>query len=394
MGAGRARFMARFQEEGLAGRTRFMFPDNGESAVDAEAQILVHSKLLIVDETWLQVGSANLNRRSMALDTECDLILQARTDAEREGVAGVRDRLLAEHLDCAPGEVADRVREQGSLVAAIEALATSARRLRPLEAPAGPDALSAALYAVADRERPVTPEVLLGDMFAAESLRPLLHRGLKLGAVAAGLLVLAIALSYAPMEQFAEPRWIARQVNRLVASDWRVPLVLAMFLVGGQLMLPVTAMMTLSGLLLGPKLGFVCALAGSLGGSAIGHFIGHQLRRPRLKGRFGRWFRQVSRVVSRRGVLSVTVLRIVPVAPFTVVNVALGALGVRFRDYMAGTVLGHLPIIAVLTIVGDRLRQVWQEPAPGNYIALALAALAWLGLALGLQTLANRMEER
>ena len=41
---------------------------------------MVHSKVMIVDDTLLRVGSANLNNRSMGTDTECDLALEARND--------------------------------------------------------------------------------------------------------------------------------------------------------------------------------------------------------------------------------------------------------------------------------------------------------------------------
>ena len=41
--------------------------------------VMVHSKLMIVDDVLLHVGSANLNNRSIGLDTECDLAIEART---------------------------------------------------------------------------------------------------------------------------------------------------------------------------------------------------------------------------------------------------------------------------------------------------------------------------
>ena len=41
----------------------------------------LHSKLMIVDDEWLRIGSANLSNRSMGLDTECDVAIEARGDA-------------------------------------------------------------------------------------------------------------------------------------------------------------------------------------------------------------------------------------------------------------------------------------------------------------------------
>ena len=41
---------------------------------------MVHSKVMIVDDRLLRIGSANLNNRSMGTDTECDLAIEARSD--------------------------------------------------------------------------------------------------------------------------------------------------------------------------------------------------------------------------------------------------------------------------------------------------------------------------
>ncbi|EGD00396.1 phospholipase D/transphosphatidylase, partial [Burkholderia sp. TJI49] len=72
-----------------------------------EACVNVHSKLAIVDDECLLIGSANLNNRSMLLDTECCIALAAAGDARvRAAIAATRDRLLAEHLGTTPDALA------------------------------------------------------------------------------------------------------------------------------------------------------------------------------------------------------------------------------------------------------------------------------------------------
>ena len=86
--------------------------------------IYVHAKVMIVDDRLLRVGSANLNNRSMGFDTECDLALEA--DPGRPEIAAtitrIRDDLLAEHLGVPDAVLADAIRHQGGLGAAIESL--------------------------------------------------------------------------------------------------------------------------------------------------------------------------------------------------------------------------------------------------------------------------------
>ena len=70
--------------------------------------IYVHAKMMIVDDQVLHVGSSNMNNRSLRLDTECDVAIDAASAAtrmtrrDRRRDRGLRDRLLAEHLGLAP----------------------------------------------------------------------------------------------------------------------------------------------------------------------------------------------------------------------------------------------------------------------------------------------------
>jgi phosphatidylserine/phosphatidylglycerophosphate/cardiolipin synthase-like enzyme len=99
--------------------------------------IYVHAKVMIVDDRMLRVGSANLNNRSMGLDSECDLMIDAAVDpsgAVGRQIAAIRADLMAEHLDVAPADVERNFRATGSLIRTVEALRGDGRSLRPFEA--------------------------------------------------------------------------------------------------------------------------------------------------------------------------------------------------------------------------------------------------------------------
>jgi phosphatidylserine/phosphatidylglycerophosphate/cardiolipin synthase-like enzyme len=100
------------------------------------ADIYVHAKIMIVDDTFLRVGSANLNNRSMGLDSECDLLIDGREDeAVRLRIEEVRSDLLAEHLGVEREHVAQACKESGSLIASIEKLRGGGRTLCSFVAP-------------------------------------------------------------------------------------------------------------------------------------------------------------------------------------------------------------------------------------------------------------------
>jgi phosphatidylserine/phosphatidylglycerophosphate/cardiolipin synthase-like enzyme len=107
-----------------------------------EQEVAMHAKVIIVDDVFLRVGSSNLNNRSLGLDTECDLALEARDPATRAWIAGVRTTLLAEHLGC-PADELRRTAARHGLIGAIDRLnarggALQPYRIDPDEGPTSP----------------------------------------------------------------------------------------------------------------------------------------------------------------------------------------------------------------------------------------------------------------
>lgn len=100
--------------------------------------IYVHAKLMIVDDEILHVGSSNMNNRSMRLDTECDVTIDASLAGNEPAAAGIsriRSGLLAEHLDVTPERIADTFAKTASLIKTIEALRSNGRSLQPYQVP-------------------------------------------------------------------------------------------------------------------------------------------------------------------------------------------------------------------------------------------------------------------
>jgi uncharacterized membrane protein YdjX (TVP38/TMEM64 family) len=105
----------------------------------------------------------------------------------------------------------------------------------------------------------------------------------------------------------------------------------------------------------------------------------------------GPWIRRLGMRFGRNSIVSVMVARNIPIAPFTLVNVMAGAANIRYRDYLIGTILGMGPMIAALTILGDRLRGALENPTLSNLLLLSLAFIVWFVIGLGLQILSNRL---
>ena len=131
MDTARARLIQALRQRDRHNRLRVFHPHT----TGGEA-IYIHAKILIVDDTILRVGSSNMNNRSMRLDTECDVTIDAAQgdNAERVGaIRGVRDRLIAEHLGVALSDVSAIITKTGSIIAPFDRY--SGNRIRPYETP-------------------------------------------------------------------------------------------------------------------------------------------------------------------------------------------------------------------------------------------------------------------
>ena len=154
MDGARVRLLHAIAEHDHAGRLRVFVPYSGAKP------IYVHAKLMIVDDNILRIGSANLNNRSMGLDSEADLFIDASRPANdraevRAAITGLRHRLLAEHCGIAPTAVAALLAEHGGMAEMIAALPRAAKRLEPFALRALTDAEKAiADSALLDPERP------------------------------------------------------------------------------------------------------------------------------------------------------------------------------------------------------------------------------------------------
>ncbi len=170
-------------------RLRAVYPATGDQ------DVYVHSKVLVVDEATARVGSANLSRRSLMLDSECDVTVVAGDDQDvARSIAGFRDGLLAEHLGTTTEEIARRRAEGWSLVRLVDELGTPGRRhFVQIEEEEEEDEHAPWVADIADPEAPLDAEHLLAALGESRA-RP---RAVRYAAgAAAALMVLAIGVAW------------------------------------------------------------------------------------------------------------------------------------------------------------------------------------------------------
>ncbi len=166
--------------------------------------------------------------------------------------------------------------------------------------------------------------------------------------------------------------------------------VLLTYVVASLLFVPVNLMIAATGAAFGGLLGFVYGLAGSLLAAAVVFGLGRRLGRDPVRRFAGRWIDAVSRRLDQHGLLAMALLRLMPVAPFSVVNLVAGASAIRIRDFMLGSPIGMLPGLALMTVFGDRLGVWLRRPDAANLAILVGVTLAVVALAVVLRRWSRR----
>jgi len=373
MGVLRARLHRRLRaadRHGHYGAFHPVVPDLDDGYVN------VHSKLLIVDDELVTIGSANLNNRSMGFDTECNLAIEAAGDARiREAIRGLRHRLLAEHLGSSVQAVASAGRQHERLLDVTAALRGDGRTLAALE-PEVPEALDALIPAgeYIDPERPVAFDQLVDELAPAEASVPLTRRLAAIGVLLVAFIALAAAWRWTPLGEWLDVETLVGGASRLEQHAWAPAIVLLGYVVAGFLVVPVTVLIVATVFVFGPWLGSLYALAGALLSAAAIYGVGRALGRDAVSRLAGPRLNRLSRLLGERGVLAMITVRLLPVAPYSIVNLVAGATHIRARDFLVGTAIGLSPGVLGIALFTDSVVAAIRDP--GTFTLAALAAVA------------------
>ena len=381
---GRIRFQEILEKADVRDRVRIVYPEVASG--DKTVETMVHSKIMVVDDRWLRIGSANLNNRSMGADTECDLVIEATNDRQRRDIEQLRNRLLGEHCGASAQDVAELLEDTGSLVAVADILARNGHSLKPIEDGApDPDEVTAYLENLADPPRPITWRSIFGSTWL--SIRKVMSAGLfKFTMIALVLLGLTLAWHLTPLAEIASAEAAGTFIAEMAQSRWGPLAVLGAFLAGGLVAFPVTILIAATAASFGPWFGFTYALIGAMASAALTYAIGAMMGRAALESILGHRLTDIRNKIARQGVLAVAAVRLVPVAPFTLVNLVAGASGIRLTHYLVGTVLGLLPGLVLMSLLGNQIMRIVASPSPIDILVFVALIAAWIATVFALQS--------
>jgi len=388
MGALRARIHQRLKAADPLARYRMYGPHLPGLS---DGCLNVHSKVFSVDDVLFCVGSANMSNRSMVFDTECNLVVEAGVGGDRQrisaAIAQMRARLLAEHLAATPEAVRQATQAHGSLHRTVELLRRE-RTLAVIDPPVTPEMeMLIPDNAVFDPERPITPDELVAQFVPKDARKPVPRRLIGLGLLALVLGLLALAWRATPLGDVVNLASLIAVARDMESTPFTPVVAVLCFTLAASLMIPVTLLIAVTGIVFGPVYGALYAVAGSTLSAVLTYSLGWWAGRDVVRYVLGARINRLSRRIAKRGILAVMVVRVLPVAPFTVVNLVAGASHIGLRDFILGTLLGMSPGIALTVTFVHQLAEAVRRPTLGTVAVLTLVALLLIGSALGLQKL-------
>ena len=153
----------------------------------------------------------------------------------------------------------------------------------------------------------------------------------------------------------------------------------ALFLLIGLFLLPgATLLSVFSGAVFGLPLGPLLVSLGSTLGAVLGFYVARYILKDWVEERFGDRLHPIQEGLLKNDIHYMLFLRLVPLTPFFLVNIAMGASRVSWKVFMIGTLLGKLPAIWIYANAGSNLanlRSLSDITSPRVMVALTLLCL-------------------
>jgi phospholipase D1/2 len=182
-------------------------------------------------------------------------------------------------------------------------------------------------------------------------------------------------------------RWtpLHEWINLDSILEWQISLrnnsaapiyVIAAYLIGSLVFFPITVLTLATVFAFGPVWGNIYAMLGWILSAAAGYCLGRRMGHAMLHKIAGERISRLIDRVAHHGFLAVLALRLLPAAPFNLVNMFIGASDIRFRDFLLASVVGRIPGIFTLALFGVQLERALRAPGPLSFTLLATILIA------------------
>jgi uncharacterized membrane protein YdjX (TVP38/TMEM64 family) len=203
-------------------------------------------------------------------------------------------------------------------------------------------------------------------------------------AILSGLIAVAFIVAWRlGYFELSRREQLAAAIRHVRTVGWATPLYVVSYTLIVALGLPATIMSILGGALFGSTKGLMLAWTGAMIGTVVAHTIARSVGKTAVRRFLGK-HTLLRKLGDRTKVRTLVRLRVLPLAPFGVLDYVAGLAGVPLRTLLLATAIGIVPGTAAYTYAGDQAR-VGLEAGGAGRRALLVAGLVTItvtGIAL------------
>lgn len=163
-------------------------------------------------------------------------------------------------------------------------------------------------------------------------------------------------------------------------GPWALPVAVAAFAALAFVGVPQIMLIAATIVAFGPLTGLAYSWVGTMVSSLVGFYLGRAAGAKALERFSGEGVARFVALIGRNGFLASFIVRLVPSAPFIVVNMAAGVTPMRVLDFTLGTALGIVPKIVLTAFAGNSIVRLLRGEIGAEALWLVLIAATWVGI--------------
>jgi phospholipase D1/2 len=223
---------------------------------------------------------------------------------------------------------------------------------------------------LADMEKPVSMETLVQQLTPEPQPQQDAPAGFPWLKVLLGIAIIAALTAtwrFTPLAQVFTPDNVIEFFETFARHWWAPLLIVAAYTPACIVMFPRPVITLAAVVSFGAWAGFALAMTGVLLASALGYYAGRRFGRETVRRLAGPRLNRLTQVLQQRGVIAITAVRLVPLAPFIVESMVAGAIHMKLWQLTLGTFIGMLPGTLMATVLGDALESALHDPSRINW---------------------------
>lgn len=208
-------------------------------------------------------------------------------------------------------------------------------------------------------------------------LKPVISRPWLCLSVAVAIAALVALAHWLHVEDYAAPEKLAALFDRMSDNPWMPIIIIGIYVVSGVFLFPVSVLSLATAMTYEPLMAVSISLTGAMLNAIVYYGGGYLLHLWGLRRAAKNFLPKIKKLLDRGGVAGVAVVHMVPVAPYSVVNLSLGIMAVPFVTYLLGTFIALLPGMVIRSFLGDALRDILERPDAQSIAYIIAGIAAW-----------------